>query len=384
VNEAVETAPTPAPESAAPAATLTPPDAAGTQRLDKSKDARRQAALAAVRRSAAAPERAAPATAAPAQSEPGATAESAPTHAPAVEPQKAAPQADAAPAKDPRAELERAKQLQAIQKREREAYEAKQAAKAAEERLAALEKQLEAERGWKSKNPLELLQERGTTYEQLTKEIVEGKYKPKSPEQLAIEGTKSEMEELRAQIKAEKEAREALERQRTEEAEQTKFRQVREQETAYVADQLKAAAAKYPMLSSMKWGPSKVVERFYEKAQANDGLPPALDEVLGELEQAIAADADPLFSNDAILEARLKARIESSPEFKTRMSELLGIKQSQPAQQATRATSGGNGPTAIPQAKAADPGTRKTASRSVTPAQRRAAAVASVIAKRKA
>jgi hypothetical protein len=262
------------------------------------------------------------------------------------------------------AALALAKAQKAALQREREAYEAKQRAKQLEAKLKEAE---EAASKYKTLNPLDLLKERGLTYEQLTQEIVEGKYKPPTAEQIAVESTKSEVQKLAEELAA-------LKRER----EEATVRETRAREVDWAREQITAAAEKYPLLSAVKWGPAKAVEAFYEQVQ-KPGVQPDFEDVLSSLEQAIAADADPIFASDAYLK-----RLLADQKQKERVLSLLGIKQSQPAQQASTGakTATANSPAAIPQVKAAEPGTRKTPSKSISPAQRRAAAIAALQAMR--
>lgn len=359
MSEATES---PAPVTAPPTE-VSPPDASGRQVLQKSKHDRRAAAQQAL---AARLSGKAPAPAAEAAPAPETAATEATPGLPVAEPPKAAeaaPVATSTPAQSESA-LALAKAQQAALKREREAYEAKQRLKEYEAKLRDLEAY---QAKVKEASPLDLLKERGLTYEQLTQEIVEGKYKPASPEQLAIEGTKSEVQKLAEELQALKKERE-----------EARVREVRAQEVAHVAEQIKSAAEQYPLLSAVKWGAEKAVDLFYERFRQT-GVQPDLGEVLSSLEQGIASDAEPIFASDAYLK-----RLLANQEQRDRVLNLLGIKQTQPAQQASQRaqTATVNSPAAIPQTKAADPGTRKTPTKSTSYAQRRAAAVAAIQAKR--
>lgn len=341
----------PAPTPAAPT-DVTPPDNAGRQTLKRPGSAERAERMA---------------RAVAAAKGPSAVAVPAPTpvaDAPPVELAAALPTEEAAkppPQSESALALARAQKAQLAA--QREAYEAKQRIKDYEAKLKAAD---EAQSKFKTLNPIDLLKERGFTYEQVTKDLVDEKYKPLTAEQIAVEEANKRSLALEERLSA-------FEKER----EETRVQQLRAQEVSYVAEQIKAAAEQFPLLASVKWAPQQAVEAFYKHVKEH-GVQPELNDVLSRMEEAIAADAEPIFASDAYLKALL-----AKPEQRDRVLSLLGIKQTQPAQQATqRAQATVNSPAAIPQTKAADPGTRKTASKSISPAQRRAAAVAAITAKR--
>lgn len=361
-----EPASTPAPATSAPTADVTPPDNAGRQTLKRTDPTRaeRMARAMAVAKGQPLPPAKAPAAAPEPVQAPPAPVDAAPAEPAAATPTEAPKPTTAEPAPaQSAAALALAKAQKAALQREREAYEAKQKLKEYEAKLKAAEEQ---QAKYQKLNPVELLQERGYTYEQVTKDLVDKKYEPKTAEQIALE-------KYEAQLKAQEERISAFEKER----EENRKREIRAQESAYVAEQLKAAAERFPLLNAVKWAPDQALDAFYKHYQET-GVQPDLEDVFSKLESAIAADAEPIFASDAYLK-----RLLADEKQRDRVLSMLGIKQSQPAQQAPqRAQAAANSPAAIPQAKAADPGTRKTASKTITPAQRRAAAVAAIKAKR--
>lgn len=256
-----------------------------------------------------------------------------------------------APNKDD-AELRAARAARAAQQKEREAYEANKARKELESQLADLRAQVEKEKAWRTKSPLELLQDRGLTYEQLTKEIVEGKHKPLSPEQLAVQETRSIVDQLKAELQAEKEAREAERRAIAEEREKAAKEQQAEATATHISGKLKEHADKFPVLATLPWA-AKTIVREAERTGKT------YDEIALEMESAARNDVQTVFSSDETLKVFL-----GDEATKQRVLSILGIKP-QPASPASDEGSNSGrrkgATSAIPQTRSSDPGTRTKA-----------------------
>lgn len=324
---------------------------------------------------------AAKASAAPAPSEPAPAAdpaaptEPAPAPAPAPAPSETTPTqpdtqplitpAPAAEPVKPDEELRIARAQRAAQQREREAYEAKQAAKQLEKQLADARAELErrqaaAEAEAKRRaamNPLELLEhEKKTSYEQLTRDIVDKKYEPKTPEQLAIAELRTALEAARADLEKDRAERETERKTAAEERERLQ----REQQASAVADQLqtelKANAAHFPILATLPWAGRQIVRTAEQTGET-------YAEVAAKLEKAARVDVDSVFASDDTLKVFL-----GNDSVKSRVLTLLGIKQTP----ATPASDEGQGsqrkgaPSAIPQSKSAETGTRVKTLKPVT------------------
>jgi hypothetical protein len=334
------------PEPAAPATPAAPPPLAslpdGGQRLVSPRDAAIAAVLAKRVAQAKASEAAPAAPAADA--------------APLAEPPKAEPP------KSERTPLDEARLQREMIERDRKIYEATQRAKDLEAKL----KKRDEDEARRKANPVEALKDYGYTYEDLTKGIVEGKFAPQSPEQLAIEANKSEVQQLREQL-------DALMAEKQQTTQQMQM-QARAQEIESVLKR-EDVAEKIPFLSSMPWAARHMAE-WVEKNPQGDA-----DAYAIELDQHLARENSTTFTSDRVLK-----RLLADEATKTRVMALLGItKQAEPpAQQAATGTSKGNGPSAIPSSAASDPGTRKTPSRAVTEAERKANAYKTVMAKRQA
>lgn len=266
----------------------------------------------------------------------------------AVEPAKVEP-----PKPDEPSEAERRLEAltRALQEKERAAYEAKQEAEKAAKRAAEYEEKI----GRYKSNPVDALKDLGYAFEDVTRGLVEGKWKAPTAEQLAIDGTKSEVQQLREKL-------EALEGERTTEKKQAEFAQ---KSTALKAELTQHAEA-FPMLASFDWAPAQILREH----EANPERPIA--EIAKDLEARARADVSKVFGSDAALKALL-----ADPDTKARLVSLLGTgKQGEPAQKATAANGSGNGLGAIPASAASEVGTRKTPSRAVSDRDRKARAAA--------
>lgn len=280
-----------------------------------------------------------------------------PPGAPAEKPETA----KAEPAKDPGADklaqLERqvARALADLQKSQADGLSGKRQAEELAKKLEAYEKA----------SPLELLKLRGTDYESLTRDILAGKLKPPSPEQIAVEQAKSEVEQL-------KQWREQLETQQRELQE----RELAKREVEYVTGIVTQQAEAYPALAAIKWAPERAREIFYARAKEN-GQQPDLSEVLSELHTAVASDVRSVLSDEraakailadkAVREMVLKALGVGSTERAT--ATPASETGAQPARGATP-------PRALTQDLASDAGERAARGRKRTAHERRMAALA--------
>lgn len=161
--------------------------------------------------------------------------------APSKEPLKAS-------AQEPTSALERA----------RKKYEERAAARKDKHLAAQLaaERQQREELAKKLENPLETIGGvKGLN--QLARDITDGKYEVKTPEQLAREQERQELEELKAWRK------EQLDREA-----KAKADAARAEEVAYISKELDAKADDYPFLSSAGWAPNVVHEKVEELLDA--------------------------------------------------------------------------------------------------------------------
>lgn len=254
-----------------------------------------------------------------------------------------------------------AKLLAEMQKREKAAFEASRRAKELEAELA---KALEAAEGWKKKSPLDALKDLGYSYEDLTRGIVEGKFKPATPEQMAIEGTKSEVQQLREQLAA-------LQAEQQEQARQSEMTQ----RTQAIAAKLSEddVASKIPLVSSMPWAAQHLAD--YHAANPDEDL----DAYAMSLESRVASDLRASLVSERALKALL-----ADASVKGRVMAILGVTktQDQAAQQVSKGTADRNPPTAIPQSAATAVGSRKTPSRVVSDLERKANALRAVMERR--
>lgn len=274
----------------------------------------------------------------------------------------AAPVASEAPRVEPPKQddsaLREARMLQQMQQRDRDVYETKQRA----DELTKQLKQRDEVEARRKANPIDALKDYGYSYEDLTKGIIEGKFAPQSPEQLAIDANKSEVQQLREQL-------EAMQSERQQETQRTRL----ESHTQLIAGQLKEAGGEFPVIASMPWAAAHLAQYQMQNPQAD------LTAYARELEGRAANDVKSSLTSDHALKAFL-----ADEGIKTRVMALLGITKPSdtPAQQAATGIRTGNGPSAIPSSAASDPGTRKTPSRAVTDQERKANALRAVMAKR--
>jgi hypothetical protein len=298
-------------------------------------------------------------------------AESATEPAPASAPSEPASATQAAPAKSSSAtaatapqranestdayEERLAKAVQSLVEKDRRAYESEQRAKVLEQQLADTRKRDE-ERG---KDPFYRAVAEGKTYEEVTRDLVEGKLTPPTREQVALTEQEKRVQALEDKLRS------------YEEREQkTQHEQRYQRDVQSVSERLKSAAEKHPFVSALEWAPGAVVQRHYQASERGETVD--LDGVLSHLEQAAAKDVRSILSSDHALASLLK-----DPDIKTRLAKALGVaEQNQPARQvAPRAEARGNGPSVIPPSLATEPGARvKPALRSADERKVRAAA----------
>jgi len=269
--------------------------------------------------------------------------------------------AEPAPAPPNDAALREARLLQQVQVKEREAYETKRRAEALEAQIKSRD---EAEARFKQ-NPFEALKAYGHTLESAVRGEVEGKYKAPSAEQLAIDGTKSELQQLREQLDAFKAERDQATQQ------YALTQRAKEIGEVFARDDV---AEKVPFLAAMPWAAQHIAEYALKNPGAD------VDDYAVKLDAQIARESESLTSD------RVLKKLLANEATKSRVMALLGITKpaETPAQQAVTGKARGNGPAAIPSSVASEPGTRKTPSRAVTDAERKQNAVRAVMARRAA
>ena len=345
----------------------------------ESREARIQKALAGL------PSRDAPppaqAKAEPAPKLEAAAPEKNPEPAADAEPDAKTTPATPAPQQDD-ADMRIARMERATRQKEREAYEANQAKRGLEKDLAdaraALEKEREARTKYQAElegmSPLEVLEKvKKTNYEQLTKDIVENKFAPRSPEQIAIEevrresaAARAELEELRAERQREREDREA-ELARSNEAAQDAANAEK------IGGLLKQHRQHFPILATLPWAASTIVREAKRTGQS-------YDDVAATMEKAARGDVSTVFDSDDALDVIL-----SDQKYIDRLRNHPRFKQLQSASPASDEGSGSQrkgAPSAIPQSRASDPGTRVKQSRPVTTEDRVARGIAQLEGRR--
>ncbi len=266
----------------------------------------------------------------------------------AVDPKTPPPPPPAAvtPVTQPAADTLTPMQRQAMQdavRAEREAYETKQRMKQLEDEAKTLREQAEAR---KKLSPLELLaEERGVTYEQLTKDIIDGKYTPPTAEQLEIKGTKSKLQQLEEELASFKAERE-----------QTAQRLKHEQMASVIQRELtEQYAERYPTLAALPDAGALIVETHAKHVKQNPQL--TFDQVAAHIEQERSSFLKQAAASDAVLK-----QMFADPAVKARALSLLGAKSEPAAQQVPQGIRRvGNGPDAIPSSRAGEPGTRSDA-----------------------
>lgn len=297
-----------------------------------------------------------------------------------AEPAVKAVQSEPAPKDD--ADMRIARMERATRQKEREAYEANQAKKGLEKDLADARAALEKERSERTKyqsdlegmSPLEVLEKvKKTNYEQLTKDIVENKFAPRSPEQIAIEEMRRESAEARAEI-------EALRAERQKEREEIEAERARSNEAAQDAadaDQLGALLKKhrqhFPILATLPWAAATIVREAKRTGQT-------YDDVATTMEKAARGDVSTVFDSDEALDAILSDqkyidRLRNHPRFKQ-------LASASPASDEGSGSQRKGAPSAIPQSRSSDPGTRVKQARPVTTEDRVARGIAQLEGRR--
>lgn len=220
------------------------------------------------------------------------------------------------------------------------------AAKASEARIAEMEAKLAAAEQAEARrkaDPIAALKDLGYTYEDLTRGIVEGKYKALTPEQVALDATKSEVQQLREKLEA---------------LEATRSASLAEESRAGLADAISAklagddVASKLPVLAALPWA-SQHLAQYYEANPEAD-----LDAYASQLDAQATADMRASLGSDRALKALL-----SDESIKARIASALGL-----APKASPAA-------AIPGFAATQHGSRRTQSRAVTDEERKQNAI---------
>lgn len=300
----------------------------------------------------------------------------------ASEAEPATQAAPAAPAPQDDADMRIARMERATRQKEREAYEANQAKRGLEKDLADARTALEKERAERSKyqadlegmSPLEMLEKvKKTNYEQLTKDIVEKRFEPKTPEQIAIEemrrdsaAARAELDELRAERQREREERDA-ETARSNEAAQDAANAEK------IGGLLKQHRQNFPILATLPWAATTIVREAKRTGQS-------YDDVAATMEKAARGDVSTVFDSDEALDAIL-----SDQRYIDRVRNHPRIKQIVSASPASDEGSGSQrtkAPSAITQSRSSDPGTRVKQSRPVTTEDRVARGIAELEGRR--
>lgn len=219
--------------------------------------------------------------------------------------------------------------------KDREAYEAKKRADAAESEAKQAKERLDK---LKSMNPVELLAAYGHTYEGTAEGIVGGKYKELTTEQLALKAHDERVAKLEAELEGYRNERTANEKRSKTEAQAKQLQE--ELSSKY--------SAQWPVLASLPDAGARIIElkeRFPDESY---------DAIATHLEKLHSDQVRSAFSSDAALKQFL-----ADEATKSRVLSILGIKSEQLAQQVPQGkTRTGNGPDAIPSTHASTPGRR--------------------------
>jgi hypothetical protein len=209
----------------------------------------------------------------------------APPPAPAAhEPAPAAP----TPAPAPNGDSEVARLRGAAQDHDRRRQEEANARKAAETSLAEARAERERERERLKKDPHSVLTELGVDIQGYLQGLAEGKFKAKSPEALAADEAKSEVQKLQERLqKLETEKQEIANREQ---------RAARAQQ---LRGELDANKEHFPLLSSTSWGADRLLD--LGEAQGGD-----YNGAAAGLEKAVLDDVKDLMLSDTALAFLLK------------------------------------------------------------------------------
>lgn len=230
-----------------------------------------------------------------------------------------------------------AKALALAQRKEREAFEAKNEAK----KLAAeLEQLKQSQESRKKLNPLEVLKaEYGLDYAGLTQAIIDNKFGTKTPEQEALSEHQKELQALKSKIDSYEQ--EKLTAQQAE---------IQSQNLTYIGEQI--TTGNYPVLATLPGHNKAILDRV--TSQFNEtGEEPDLETILAEYEAAAKSDVDAILASDKVLQNFL-----ADEANKQRVLNLLGLSKN-PTQRVV--------PAALPHTRATDPGPRSTPTRVATP-----------------
>jgi hypothetical protein len=154
-------------------------------------------------------------------------------------------------------------------------------------------------------NPLKVLEHLGITYEDLTKGIVEEKYKPAH-----------KRNDLPPEILEKIERLEAKEKEREAEAVRASAQAQRSQHVSAVQKYIDDNSEDYPLAATMKWVAEDVVARGYATGGEFDALP-----ILQELESNLAANVGTLLGSDKATKALLK----KNPALKKALEAAMGL-----------------------------------------------------------
>lgn len=265
------------------------------------------------------------------------------------EPEKpsAAPVSEATQAKQDVADVgELQRKLEAAmadaQRRDRETWELKQAREALDAKL----KQIEERDARLRTNPLDALKEiAGVSYDQLTKEILQGKYKPPSEEQIKLSDTDKRLAEMQRKL-------DAIEQEKAEAA----AKAARANDLEYAKGRVSERADALPFLSAFEWGPERAVSAFYGAKES--GQQADFEALVSELDKSISSDVRAVIANERALKALL-----SDSAVRDTLTKALGLvsepRKASPASR-ERAPKSGDGPSTITQEAVTAPGVRES------------------------
>lgn len=182
----------------------------------------------------------------------------------------------------------------------------------------------------KLKDPFESMAAGGHDFEQVVLDLKSGKLKLPERKARAPELPPEVAEELRLS----REYRERTEREQRETAQAAQ----RTQEIDVIKQTITELAADLPYIQGLAWVPERVYDRFYAAAEKNgvfgkDGTIdrtklPKLDQVIREVDAAVRADAQVIYSSEAALKA-----LASDPKMREvllKVARELGGQQSDP------------------------------------------------------
>jgi len=204
---------------------------------------------------------------------------------------------------DTQYELRLNKALRDLRDAKAEAMKATKDAQTAQGEAKKLQKLLDDGKA----NPLKVLEHLGITYEDLTKGIIEEKYKPAH-----------KRNDLPPEILEKIERLEAKEKEREAEALRASAENQRRTHISTVQKYINDHADDYPLAASMKWVAEDVVARGYLTGGDWDALP-----ILQELEGNLASNVGTLLGNDKATKALLK----KNPALKKALEAAMGLEE---------------------------------------------------------